>query len=102
MLRELTRNLLSNAVRETPTGGRLVVIVGPDRDGPLLRVSDSGPGLAGEPLERLFEPFHSGHPTEGSGLGLAICRSICDALGARLTLANRAPSGLDAEVRFPS
>ena len=101
MLRELTRNLLSNAVRETPAGGRLLVGVGRDAGGPLLRVSDSGPGIPPEALDRLFEPFHTGHPTEGSGLGLAICRSICDALGARLALANRAPSGLDAEVRFP-
>jgi two-component system sensor histidine kinase TctE len=102
MLRELTRNLLSNAVRETAAGRRLLVVVGRDGDTPLLRVSDSGPGIAADALDRLFEPFHTGHPTEGSGLGLAICRSICDALGAGLVLANRTGGGLDAEVRFPS
>jgi len=100
MLRELTRNLLSNAVRETPAAGRLLVVVGRDAGAPVLRVSDSGPGIAPEAMDRLFEPFHTGHPTEGSGLGLAICRSICDALGATLTLRNRTPGGLDAEVRF--
>jgi two-component system sensor histidine kinase TctE len=99
MLRELTRNLLSNAVRETPAGGRLLVAVGREDGAPVLRVTDNGPGIAPQVLERLFEPFHTGHP-EGSGLGLAICRTICDALGARLTLANLAPSGLAAEVRF--
>jgi two-component system sensor histidine kinase TctE len=100
MLRELTRNLMSNAVRETPAGGRLLVFVGLEGGAPVLRVSDSGPGIAPQTAERLFEPFHTGHPTEGSGLGLAICRSICDALGARLTLASRPPQGLDAEVVF--
>ncbi|HEX6706704.1 MAG TPA: sensor histidine kinase N-terminal domain-containing protein [Albitalea sp.] len=100
MLRELTRNLLANAVRETPAGGRLLVWVGTEQATPVLRISDSGPGLRPEVAERLFEPFHTGHPTEGSGLGLAICRSICDALGAELRLSNREPTGLDAEVKF--
>lgn len=99
MLRELTRNLLSNAVRETPAGGRLLVAVGREDGAPVLRVTDNGPGISPQALERLFEPFHTGHP-EGSGLGLAICRTICDALGARLTLTNLMPSGLAAEVRF--
>jgi two-component system sensor histidine kinase TctE len=105
MLRELTRNLLHNAVRETPAGGHLLLCVqgGP---APCLRVSDSGPGLKPELEARLYEPFHTGHPSEGSGLGLAICRSICDALGAELRLRNRPDAhggiaGLDAEVRFP-
>ncbi|HUG23160.1 sensor histidine kinase [Piscinibacter sp.] len=100
MLRELTRNLLSNAVRETPPGGRLLVVVGDDNGTPMLRVCDSGPGLRPGSVEHLFEPFHTGHPTEGSGLGLAICRSICDALGARMKLVNRQPCGLDALVHF--
>jgi len=102
MLRELTRNLLSNAVRETPAGGRLLVDVAVDDGVPVLRISDSGPGLQPEAAEHLFEAFHTGHPTEGSGLGLAICRGICDALGAELALRNRPEGGAIAEVRFKS
>ena len=106
MLRELVRNLLHNAIRETPRGAALLVAVQPMDDGARLFVRDSGPGLDEQQRQRLFEPFHSGHPTEGSGLGLAICRRICDALGARLQLHNRAGAqgqvlGLDAEVDFP-
>jgi two-component system sensor histidine kinase TctE len=106
MLRELTRNLLHNAIRETPRGAALLVTVQATADGARLCVSDSGPGLDAQQRERLFEPFHSGHPTEGSGLGLAICRRICDALAARLRLSNRHGAqgqvvGLDAEVDFP-
>jgi two-component system sensor histidine kinase TctE len=104
MLRELTRNLLANAVRETPRSGRLCVTVGLDDGQPMLRISDSGAGLPDDVAGALFEPFHTGHPTEGSGLGLAICRGICDALGARLVLSNRHEGGIvtgvDAEARF--
>ena len=108
MLRELARNLLHNAVRESPAGGQLLLIVDAPQGRPRLLVRDSGPGLRPELAARLFEPFHTGHPTEGSGLGLAICRSICDAMGADLRLVNRGGgdggpvAGLDAEVRFPA
>jgi two-component system, OmpR family, sensor histidine kinase TctE len=106
MLRELTRNLLHNAIRETPAAAALLVAVQARPGGARLTVSDTGPGLAEAQRERLFEPFHSGHPSEGSGLGLAICRRICDALGARLHLSNRLDGagrvlGLDAVVDFP-
>jgi two-component system sensor histidine kinase TctE len=105
MLRELTRNLLHNAIRETPAGGHLLLSV-QAWPAPRLLVADSGPGLKPELAQRLYEPFHTGHPSEGSGLGLAICRSICEALGAELHLHNRAGpdgrvEGLDAEVKFP-
>ena len=103
MLRELTRNLLANAVRETPAGGKLLVVVGSDADGPLLRISDSGPGLAPAFVERLYEPFHTGH-AEGTGLGLTICRQVCDHLGGRIELVNRSEAGavvgLDAVVHL--
>jgi len=100
MVRELLRNLLHNAIRETPRGAPLLLRVGAAE----LLVRDSGPGLAPELRERLFEPFHTGHPTEGSGLGLSICREICNALGARIELVNREEDGrvvgLDARVVF--
>jgi len=103
MLRELTRNLLANAVRETPAGGKLLVVVGSDAEGPVLRISDTGPGLAPQFVERLYEPFHTGH-AEGTGLGLTICRQVCDHLGGRIELVNRSAggvvAGLDAVVHL--
>jgi len=103
MLRELTRNLLANAMRETAEGGKLLVVVGHDAEGPLLRIADSGPGISAEFAERLYEPFHSGRPG-GSGLGLAICRQVCDHLGGRIELINRLEDGkvvgLDAVVHL--
>ena len=103
-LRELIRNLLHNAIRETPAGGSLLLAVAREAGRVELLVSDSGPGLAPAMRERLFEPFHTGHPTQGSGLGLSICREICQALGARIELVNREEHGrvlgLDARVNF--
>lgn len=105
MLRELTRNLLHNALRETPAHGTLSISVEEDGSHATLRVRDSGPGLSESQREHLFEPFRTGHPTSGSGLGLAICRDVCDRHGGSIELVNRHEqgrvSGLDAVVRLP-
>lgn len=105
MLRELTRNLLHNAVRETPEGGALALTVERTPDAARLLVRDTGPGLSESLREHLFEPFHTGHPTTGSGLGLAICREVCDRMGGTIELVNRLEGGrtvgLDAIVRLP-
>ena len=105
MLRELTRNLLHNAIRETPTGAGLSLSV--DVDGPeaVLCVRDEGPGLSAAQRAHLFEPFRTGHPNEGSGLGLAICREVAQRMGGTIALDNRYRdgrlAGLDAVVRLP-
>jgi len=105
MLRELARNLLHNAIRETPEGGELTLAVAMAGPRVELRVRDSGPGLAEAQREHLFEPFHTGHPTTGSGLGLTICREVCERLGGTIALVNRVEQGrvvgLDAVVHFP-
>ncbi|MCW7537747.1 sensor histidine kinase N-terminal domain-containing protein [Aquabacterium sp. A7-Y] len=105
MLRELSRNLLHNAIRESPPGGMLQVVVAAGASTVRLLVRDSGPGIGAAQREHLFEPFHTAHPNSGSGLGLTICREICQALGARIELLNRSEqgrvAGLDAVVVFP-
>jgi two-component system sensor histidine kinase TctE len=102
MLRELTRNLLHNAIRACPPGGHLTLTVQHDEATARLLVRDSGPGIAPALRERLFEPFHSGD-SHGSGLGLAICREVCERSGAQIALTNRvghngSVQGLDALV----
>jgi two-component system sensor histidine kinase TctE len=105
MLRELSRNLLHNAVKHTPAGGALSVRVVPDGRTAALVVSDSGPGVSAELRRRLFQPFSSGDVRSGSGLGLAICQEIVRALGGSIELQNREndqrTAGLDATVRLP-
>ena len=65
---------------------------------------DSGPGIADQSEQRVFEAFAAAHSSQGGGLGLTICAEIADAMGARLALCNRARdglvAGLDARVRF--
>lgn len=104
-LRELSRNLLHNAIKHCPHGGSLSVRVQCDGRSGSLTVSDSGPGIQGDLRARLYQPFSSGDVRSGSGLGLAICHEIVVALGGTIALENRDEdgrcTGLDATVRLP-
>ena len=106
MLRELTRNLLHNAIRHTPAGGLLAITLARAGGEARLTVADGGPGVAPELAERLFQPFSAGAGGTGSGLGLAICHEIVQTLGGRIQLVNRMHNGrvdgLDAIVTVPT
>ena len=103
-LRELVRNLLHNALRHSPEGAPLAVVLSVEEHHAVLTISDNGPGLSQDQRERLFQPFSSGAGGESHGLGLAICRAIVDTLGGGIALENRVEggrvSGLDARVRL--
>jgi two-component system, OmpR family, sensor kinase len=102
-LRTLLRNLADNAVRYTEAGGRVDVSVEevPAGDGRMARltVSDNGPGIPPEERERVFDRFYrrAGTTPPGSGLGLSIVKSIAEAHGATLSLAD-GPSGKGLSV----
>jgi len=85
-------SLVENALQHTPPGG--VITLRAQRDGEALRISvaDTGPGVAAELRDTLFEPFVSGRP-EGTGLGLAIARELAEAHGGRLTLSDPGGDG---------
>jgi two-component system sensor histidine kinase TctE len=105
-LRELSRNLLHNAIKHSPPRGRLAVRLVREAHTAALTVADSGPGLAPELRRRLFEPFSSGDAARGGvGLGLTICREIVASLGGQIELVDRVQAGrvvgLDATVRLP-
>jgi two-component system sensor histidine kinase TctE len=106
MLRELTRNLLHNAIRHSPTGGRLHIRMASDGWHAALTLEDDGPGISDALRQRLFQPFSSGDGHHGSGLGLAICREIVLSLKGQLRLTNRTThqttTGLDAVVTLPT
>ncbi len=105
MLRELSRNLLHNAVRYAPCGSELAVDLRTDGLQATLTISDQGPGIDAELAARLFQPFSAGDVRTGSGLGLAICHEIVQALGGKIALTNRVEgdqiAGLDAIVYLP-
>ncbi|HMN76879.1 MAG TPA: sensor histidine kinase N-terminal domain-containing protein [Burkholderiaceae bacterium] len=102
-LRELTRNLLHNAIVHSPGHGRLAMALVADARHAALTIADSGPGIAPALRQRLFQPFAAGEGG-GSGLGLAICHEIVAALGGEIHLDNRMHLGrvvgLDATVRL--
>lgn len=103
-LRVLVRNLVDNAVRYTPPGGRVRVRTGAARGGgATLEVVDSGPGIPAPDRERVFDRFYrrASAPNGGSGLGLAIVKAIADRHGAEVALGEAAGGGLLVTVAFP-
>lgn len=104
-LRILLRNLVENAIKYTPEGGRVFVDAATATGLTRLTVEDSGPGIAEADRERVFERFYRSAETTantvGSGLGLAIVRTIANQHGAAMAL-DRSPSlgGLRATVGF--
>ena len=102
-LRLLLSNLVGNAVRYTPDGGRVDVGVQADGGGTLLVVGDTGPGIPADERERVFDRFYRrpGETAEGSGLGLAIVRAVAERHGADVRLRDADGGGLRVEVRFP-
>ncbi|HVJ73572.1 MAG TPA: ATP-binding protein [Casimicrobiaceae bacterium] len=102
-LATLAANLVDNAVRYTPAGGHVDVMVETRAGAPALVVRDDGPGVPAEARDAMFERFARGarRDTPGSGLGLAIVKRIAERHGASVTLAD-APGGrgLEVTVRF--
>ena len=99
----LLSNLVDNALRYTPPGGRIDVSVSCPDGVPVLEVADTGPGIPAAERERVFDRFYRGaHADEpGSGLGLSIVKRIADAHGATIALgAPASGSGLVVRVRF--
>ena len=99
-------NLVSNALKYTPAGGQVRVTGKADTDSWSVVISDSGPGIPAEAVDRVFEPFfrlvrdeHSG--IEGSGLGLAICRELVAQLQGEIALNSVVGHGTSISVRFP-
>jgi two-component system OmpR family sensor kinase len=102
----LLANLLDNALRYTPEGGRIDVAIDEDAGRAVLSVADTGPGIPASERERVFDRFHrgaqAGADQNGSGLGLSIVKRIADAHGATVALdAGAEGRGLVARVRFP-
>jgi len=82
---QIITNLLSNAFRWTPEGGRISLALASENGSVSVVVSDSGPGIASDETERIFRPFWS-RDGSGTGLGLAIARELATALGGRIDL----------------
>jgi two-component system OmpR family sensor kinase len=105
-LRLLVRNLLDNAIKYTPEGGRVDVSLRHEGAGWCLSVEDSGPGIPEDERERVLGRFYrspqSAQQAPGSGLGLAIVQAIARRHGAQLVLgASQRLGGMSATLIFP-
>jgi signal transduction histidine kinase len=95
-IREAIDNLISNAIKYSPIGGKISVLVTHDEDNAIIRITDEGAGLSPEDLGRLFGRFQrlSAKPTAGessTGLGLSIVKRIVDMHGGEVTAASPGP-----------
>jgi two-component system, OmpR family, sensor kinase len=84
----LVKNLVDNAIRYTPVGGRVDLTVELAQETVILQVKDSGPGISAEEQMLVFDPFYRSLGTDetGSGLGLSIVKAIADRTGAHIRL----------------
>lgn len=106
MFTAMIRNLIDNALRFTPEGGRIDVAIYHEGTMAVLQIEDTGPGVAADEIGRIFEPFFRGQRPEGDGvgLGLAIVKRIVDRFGGSIEAANVTDpgrSGLRVVVKLP-
>ena len=105
MLELILRNLIGNALKYTDRGGILVEAA--EEDGGVVRIDvrDTGRGIPGDQIARIFEDYYQGgdpaDPSGGFGIGLATVRRIADVLGLRIGVASRVSVGSTFSVRVP-
>ena len=103
-LKQVLVNLIDNAIKFTPCGGRVTVSVLANQTTAVLSVADTGVGIAPEHHERIFERSYRVMGMDriaGAGLGLAIAKSICTAHGGRITVASDPERGAVFRVELP-
>ncbi|MDQ3758114.1 MAG: ATP-binding protein [Actinomycetota bacterium] len=106
-IHQVVANLVENAVRHSPPGGRVELRAFAADGSVTLQVSDDGPGIAPEHAERVFERFYRADAARssdagGAGLGLAIARGIVDLHGGDIRVEHRRPRGCRMVVNLPS
>ncbi len=106
-LKQILINLVSNAVKFTPEGGRIEVIAGLSLSGDFqIMVADNGPGIPREKIDKIFTPFNQvdnryDRQGGGTGLGLALVRGLCELHGGRAWIESEPGQGCRAYVVLP-
>ena len=106
LLSRVVQNLLDNAVKFTPLGGRVELKLRAEGGQAELTVKDSGPGIAAEELPLLFDRFHQARARrsgaiQGTGLGLTFCREAVKAMGGSIAVASIPDAGAEFTIRLP-
>ena len=101
-IRQIITNLIVNAIQAMTKGGTLRLTTFCERDQAGFSVEDTGPGIPGEILDKIFIPFFSTKEAgSGTGLGLSVVHDIVNEMGGRIDVHSEAGSGTILEVRFP-
>ena len=104
-LAQVVGNLASNAVRYTPTGGKVTISAGAQDGEVWIRINDNGPGISPEDQARIFLPFYRGDQgrriKQGMGLGLSIANDLAKAHGGRIELESTLGSGSQFTLWLP-
>ncbi|MGE0816277.1 MAG: sensor histidine kinase [Vicinamibacterales bacterium] len=105
-LEQVVQNLTANALRHTPAGGRVSLSAFVDGGAVVLRVADTGEGIAPEHLPHVFDRFFKADPARadagGTGLGLSIVKAIVERHGGAVTVESRPGAGTVFDVRLPA
>ena len=106
LLEQVLFNLLDNAAKYAPPGSTVEIEAGRQHDRIIIKVTDEGPGILPQDLQRIFEKFYRSdrgrRQRAGTGLGLAICRGFVEAMGGRIHAGNRTDhSGAVFIIAFP-
>jgi signal transduction histidine kinase len=103
-LEQVAANLIDNAVKYTPPGGRVEVEVRREADAAILRVRDTGPGIPADELPRIFDRLFRGDTSRaerGLGLGLSLVKAIVEAHGGKVEVSSEPGAGSVFTVRLP-
>lgn len=99
--REILANLIANAIRYTPRGGRVSVEARPLDGSVAIEVRDTGAGIAADRVDRIFDRFYKSAESRGAGLGLAIAKQLVEAHGGKITATSVLGEGTDIRFTLP-
>jgi signal transduction histidine kinase len=99
-LRQVIANVVVNAAEATASTGKITIDARAEADLAILTVADDGPGIPGDMLAQVFDPFVTTKP-RGTGLGLAIAHAIVDAHGGRISIASSPTTGTCVSLQLP-
>jgi two-component system, sensor histidine kinase and response regulator len=105
-MRRVFQNLLDNALKFTPPGGKIILNIAPDNGAMCVEIEDNGPGMSQEELSRIFIRFAQGRAgrkySPGTGLGLFLCKQIVDAHNGEITCQSKEGEGTRFKIIIPA
>ncbi len=106
-LKLVLENLLSNALKYTPRGGTIHVHAYPDGKTTVIDFADTGPGIAPDERDKVFDAFYSGNaphggPLKGTGIGLSVVREFVEAHGGTVDIVTGQFTGAHLRIRLPA